>query len=72
MCIYKNDACIAFDIIPVITDLKKKKTKTYSHNLFLGSSCGIANQEQGFGVMTEGFMKAFRLVLSKKANVKRH
>lgn len=69
MCIYKNDACIAFDIIPVITDLKKT---TYSHNLFLGSSCGIANQEQGFGVMTEGFMKAFRLVLSKKASVKRH
>lgn len=59
-------------MIPVFHLILFQLLQTYSCSLFLGSSCGIANEKQSFGVMTDGFMKAFRLVLSKKSNVKRH
>lgn len=49
MCL-KNDSFIALNVIPVMTDL------TVNRCSFLGSNCGVAPQEQCFGIMTDGFM----------------
>lgn len=48
----KNDSFIALNIIPIMTDL------TVNSCSFSGSVCSVATQEQGFGVMTDGFMSA--------------
>lgn len=46
----KSDSFIALNVIPVMTDL------TVNRCSFLGSNCGVAPQEQCFGIMTDGFM----------------